>query len=647
MRDTREFQVREAYQYADSINPMLSNYDGYFFLRLTQDVGAGNYTPEDPLRAYPRPIPAPLLCRMTDWLHGLTGLSLQKLGFYLPSVLSCALCVAVLLWARLLGGPWTVAVAVLGAALAPYWLEVTAVGRFDKDCLNPVFLLLLAWCLARNDQAKGRARWFWLLGALAVLVPFNWWWQKAAAPISLGYVFLYAIFGFSRASAGERVLKLVLLSVAAIQVLFFLLPQEPGGLLLTERLRQVPDLLPLIFKTGSMATVSDAIDELTSLSLPDLARAAGGSLWTFGAGLAGLVWAGWFSGVAGEEKRERRVLVYLAPLLVFGLLSLHTRRFMLLFFPLVGLGLGYFVERTADLLSRRAHLAPRPVLSLLLAAVLLTPSLTVAWQQHPKPYLLRGDDRLALALKQAASERAVIWNWWDYGYFLQYRAQRFTILDGGMQNLRNCMLAACPLAGDDPVMAANWIRFFAARGLDSFTEISKVRGGGKEAVAWLKEAFSGERSAPDAFFPDVEAYVFLPVDFLRISKYWLDFGTWYDGKRPEKRLHLELFHAEGFDFEGDAPRLSSACRARGYESFPTVLQAGTDRLDGPALHTRPDPYLIHTPASPWVYAADFPVTQTLAFQLTVPTGFHHPCFEPVLYDPAIGGVWRVRSCRPQ
>ena len=641
IRDAREFDVREAYRYADSGSSMLTNYDGYFFLRMAQDLGEGNYTPEDSLRAYPRPTPAPLLCRLTDWLHGATGLSLQNLGFYLPPVLSCALCVAVLLWARVLGGPWAVGMAVLGVALAPYWLEVTAVGRFDKDCLNPVFLLLLAWCLARNDQAEGKARWFWLLGALAVLILFNWWWQKAAAPLSLGYMLLYAVFGFGRAPVGERVLKIVLLSVTAIQLMFFLLPQDPGGVMLWERFRQVPDLLPMIFKTGSMATVSDAIDELTSMRPLELARLSGGSLWSFAAGLAGLAWTAW------TDKEKRRAMIYLAPLLVFGLFSLHTRRFVILFFPLIGLGLGCFVERAANLPAGRTRLTPVPVLSVLLTIVLLAPSLAAAWRQHPKPYLLRGDDRLALALRRDASERAVVWNWWDYGYFLQYRAQRFTILDGGMQTLRNCVLGAVPLVSDDPVMAANWIRFFAAHGLESFAELSKARGGDKQAVAWLKEVFSGRQSGSEMFFPDVETYLFLPVDFLRINKYWLDFGTLYDQKRPEKRVHLELFQALGFQFEGDTPSLSPACRARGYTSFPTVLRAGVDRLDGPSLHTRPDPYLIHTDASPWVYAADFPVTQTLAFQLTVPTGFHHPCFEPILYDPAIGGVWRVTSCRPE
>lgn len=636
-RDTADLRSRPAYRYADGSGPMLTNFDGYFFLRLTQDLLTGDYTREDPLRAYPRPVPAPLLCRLTSWLHLFSGGSLQNAAFFLPPLLSCGLLAAVLLWARLLGREWCAAVAVCAAALAPYWLEVTAVGRFDKDCLNPVFVLLAAWCLARNHLSAGRARWAYLLGAFGVLLLFNWWWPKAAAPISLAYVLLWAVCGHKQAPKPERLLKLALPAGAAGFLFFVLIQGQTGTSGLWGRFAQALDLLPMIFKTGSMAHVSGAIDELTGLTPSGLALACSGSWWAFAAGLAGLAWV----------VRERRgTVIYLLPLLVFGLFSLHAQRFLLLFFPLIALGAGCFVERTADLLARNVHSALRRMLYVLLAALLLAPCLVSAWRQLPKPYIRQGSDRLALVLREKAPKHAVIWNWWDYGYFLQYRTRRFTLLDGGMQTQRNCMLAAVPLASDDPVMAANWIRFFAAYGVERFAAVSNDKGGDQNAVAWLKRVFGGMIAAPEEYFPEVETYLFLPVRFLRLSKYWLDFGTLYTANRPDLRVHLELFPAEGFIFGDAGVRLSQDCRARGYTQFPTVLEAGTDRLDGVALHTRPDPYLIHTPSSPWVYAADFPVTQTLAFQLAVPTGFQHPCFEPVSYDPAVGGVWRVRACLP-
>ncbi len=640
VRDLRTLQASPSFQYADGQIPMLTNFDGYFFMRLSQDLLSDSYEAQDPLRAYPRPLPAPLLSRVLSWLHQATGGSLRTLGVYLPPLLSCALIAAVLLWARMLGGGWCVAVSVLAAASGPYWLEVTAAGRLDKDCLNPVFLLLLAWCLARNQLARGAQRWLFLLGAAVVLLLFNWWWQKPGAALGLGFALIWALFGYARASWPERILKILLL-VGTGSVLLYFLSQGQGAGMLWERYAQARDLLPLIFKTGSMAQVSGSIDELTGLSLHELALSSNGSWWALVAGVIGILWTAWTS------REKFPALVFFMPLFLFGLLALGAQRFVLLFFPLAALGCGCFVERISALPLCRTKFFSRQGCCMALAALLLAPSLLSAWQQAPRPFLRQAEDRLALDLRDNAGKDAVIWNWWDYGYFLQYRTGCFTLLDGGMQTVRNCMLAAVPLACDDPVMAANWIRFFAAYGLDRFESVSADRGGEAQAVAWLQEVFSGKQPAPDACFPEVEVYVYLPVRFLRLSKYWLDFGTMYGASRPEKRIHLELFPAAGFSFGPQEVRLSKACRTRGYTSFPTVLKAGEDRLDGPALHSRPDPYLIHTPASPWVYAADFAVTQTLAFQLAVPTGFHHPCFEPVSYDPALGGVWRVRSCRPR
>ena len=85
-------------------------------------------------------------------------------------------------------------------------------------------------------------------------------------------------------------------------------------------------------------------------------------------------------------------------------------------------------------------------------------------------------------IRENMPEDTAIASWWDYGYFMQYRARRRTIADGGTSYGEKvfCFLGKALLA-DDPARMTGILRMLEA---SSFTAVDElVRCGATEAEA--------------------------------------------------------------------------------------------------------------------------------------------------------------------
>lgn len=75
--------------------PLLRNFDGYYYLRLAREIRDGKYRPVDELRTAPepppRPTPPPLLSYLTVAFSSMTMLSLDWVAALLPVLLSLSL----------------------------------------------------------------------------------------------------------------------------------------------------------------------------------------------------------------------------------------------------------------------------------------------------------------------------------------------------------------------------------------------------------------------------------------------------------------------------------------------------------------------------------------------------------------------------
>jgi len=624
--------------------PLLTNYDGYHYLRLTRAALAGEPTPS-----------RPLLVTLTGALSRLTGASPEAVAFALPPFLAWISGLAVLAWAAMAGGPVLIVVAGLAVGLCPYWIDDTGAGRFDTDGLIPFFLYACALALHGAAFGTRRARAFGL-GAFAILAwAFARWWPPglALAGLCLGGYALSACFPQPRA------MRLVKLGLGLVLLVLLGAVLADAGELFPRWLGQQVHYahVHLGFVTrldAAKADVAASIRELRGLDYATLGRQAAGSLPTLAAALAGLAWLLW---------RSPRAACSLAPLLLLAGLSLRANRFLIVAFPLLALGLGAFVERFVWTLPfwRGPGIVWRNARVLVTAAVaasLLWPSFTQLLHYAPERLFTRAHDRLARSIREHSPAQALIWCWWDDGYFLQAQAGRRTFIDGGAQTPDRIFVTAFPLATADAVLARNWIRFFATHGINALHRLDAAYGTRELAVSRLIEALSGRTPHPDlaralgladhdavhAFlFPRADVLLYLPVDLLLRSGHWLAMGATPGHPAPPPGNHVDLFPGDSFSVNpaDNALTLSPACRAKGYVHFPGVFLVDARGLNFSLLARVPDPFLILREGSPWAFVVDRPAIHTMAFRLLSGIDPNLTTFRPLRYEPASGGVWQV------
>ncbi|MBW1735946.1 MAG: hypothetical protein JRJ71_16460, partial [Deltaproteobacteria bacterium] len=153
-------------------------------------------------------------------------------------------------------------------------------------------------------------------------------------------------------------------------------------------------------------------------------------------------------------RRHYRIISMLLFPILLALLSFMAQRFLIYLIPLYALGLAYLLHWIAGskLLSRINPGAGRLIMVLLCVAVLgLSGKRALVTTINPK--ITPRDVDLALAIGKHAPKDAVIWTWWDLGYFMQFHTGRRAIIHGGNQNSDLIFITAFPLTVRDPVLA--------------------------------------------------------------------------------------------------------------------------------------------------------------------------------------------------
>ena len=638
--------------YADSATPMLTSFDSFYYLRLSHDLAASNYARQDPLAAFDRPWPAPLMVTVVAGLSKNSGVRLEVLAFVFPAAAAATLAAVMLLWAYAFAprGPATglfLFTTTLAATLSPYWVETASVGAFDTNALIPQLFLLTGWSFYKFAVTRTAQRWLFVAGFLGCWYLFGRWWTPGFG-VGLLYVAAYAATFLLETGRCERGVKIVLLCSL---LLFFgsALFGVPGFLpaSLGDPLRYVHKHVALVLKLsapGDMGAIGASIIELSGLSPGELAEESAGHVLVFVVALAGLMFA---------PRRNPAAFAFLVPFLLFGLVALRANRFVTLFFPVVALGLGLAIVVAAERLGRL-----RPA-AWLLAALALAPLAAHAVGFAPTPQFSSAADGLALAIRAKTPADALVWTWWDYGYFLQCRAGRKTLFDGGSQTADRYFVVGRGIVEPDARLAANWIRFFAARGVAAYYQLSRQCGGNEKAVRFLEDGLSGRRDAvalkaahPGVGIPDLDSYLFpevtvclyLPWHLMRINGHWLSHGTRYSPTPMRFRNHVDVFPREGFgfDFANNRATLSTACAAKGYVAFPTLARAPVSGLEAATLVGRPAPFLIAPDESPYVFIAGPQAASSLAFRLLV-LRESIPGFRLLSFDLQAGGVWEVEK----
>ncbi|NTV43814.1 MAG: hypothetical protein HGA63_10995, partial [Syntrophobacteraceae bacterium] len=491
-------------------------------------------------------------------MHRATGVPLERIAFYLPPLLGSLLVVILFLWGNALGGRVVALTTSLAGVSGVYWCLRSSLGRFDTDCLNPVFAYLIIFLVYLFVTVQSRIRFLYLFASLVAVYLFGLWWIPGMRLGVFLIVLAYSASFFVASSRGERLLKIGLLIIMAAVGLTIglgftgILPAS-----LTRWFGPEFEYLGLMTTTSAspLPNVGQSITELHSLSLRGLALATSGNEIPILASVAGLFFL---------FKNRKDVACFLFPGLLFGLSSLFSERFLIFFIPLYAIGIGYLL---GDVLLNctYARKLPSPFLRWgiwgAISALLLFPGFYWSIATQSKPRQTVTDVHLARALAEQPDSQALVWAWWDSGYFLQYFSGKKTIIDGGSQTPEKVFIAAYPLACEKLVLARNWMRFFAAHPDGNLGILTSRFGDFPKAVSFLAEVLGNPADFDDLLnkyglndppfwrqylFPEAETLVY--VDYLTLDKsyWWFYYGTW-DFERREG-VHPNFLKNKGTNF---------------------------------------------------------------------------------------------------
>lgn len=660
--------------YYDHGTPLMSTLDAYYYLRLTAQVineretkaGIGDSSEQSPTRM-------PLLASLTALIHKTSNLPIEQIAFYLPPVLGSCMAIVYICWGYSLGGPIVALLASLAGLSSFYWYNRTCLGRFDTDCLNPFFVFAILFLVYRFVVSKGRVRLFYLASALVMAWTFNAWWTQAS---HLGFIlitFSYSLSFYLPSPRAERVVKIALL-IATGGILLFTFTHFQHALpdQLVSFINAYAGQFALISKNNMSNSifpdVGKSISELQPLSFNGMVGEVGGHLAPFVISMIGLCLL---------FKRNKDAACFLLTGLFLASLSLTARRFLIFFIPLYALGLGYFMGEIilkGKLLQRLAKPLLKWGIFLLIAGGLLSPNLCMSLTRHRGPSLTPGDVFLARNIINKTGNKAVVWSWWDYGYFLEYITGTKAFIDGGTQSPERTFISAFPLTCNNPVLARNWMRFFAAHDLDGLYILTHYLGSSTKALHFLEEILArpdrsshiletyglGDLAAWNRYlFPDVPVFLYLNADLLNKTYWWYYFGTW----NPERRegTHPEFWIARIED-PGNCIKdgvltigkksikvngLVVAGLKGGVHKKPTHIKNSWLQSQSPGhifkdkVSIEDEGVAISMKNSNLFYILNGQSLQTLVFKLLLLLPYGTTGFDPLVYSPQIGGVWRT------
>ena len=567
--DIREWQTRPGQAFLHG-EPLLTTFDGYFYLNLSRDLLTDTYTPVDEKQVVPegrkRPFPPPLLAVLGAWGVKISGLSLNWIGTVLPPVLGVLLALPLFFLGRYFGGAVMGGTAAISGLLFPYYIYRSNAGWFDTDCLNVTFATASIYFFLKFVRGSGLRR-YWYFGAgCFIYLLFLWWWDQAPVVVSVICLsnLAVALFFFHRPSKKEAYYFYGIL--LAIGTIFFL---WHGWAIPKQIYHTITSLFDYIYTSKNVAGVfpsaSITVSEQVRPGFDEIVTKSTGSMAVFIAACVGLI--------SLFLRRPKDSLFLLVPLGMASLSFFFAKRFLIFLNPITALGLGAFVAFIWHCRKRYKIAAPLTpvVLGLLIWPTLSSDLATTHWPKEPGA-IVAG----MAAAGEHTPENAIIWTWWDHGYNMRYWADRGVIADGSYHGGNISLYNALPLTLHNDRLSANFMQFYAARGskgmeriyglfsgdhANALTFLQKTLAVGPEDAPKIIQDFAVEQAPGkymlddpellDFLFPPDPKPIYLFLDWrLTITSYWWYwFGSWdfakKDGIHPVFDLTTAVSVKEG------------------------------------------------------------------------------------------------------
>ena len=226
--DYSQWQQNKKIFFVDE-EPAMINGDGYYYLRLAQDILHDKYHVIDEKRLVgdrvKRPVPAPLISQITALTSSFFGASLEKIAVLLSPILGSLIAIITYLLTRAVGvGVIGSLVASLLSVLSITFFERTRLGFYDTDSMNVIFPLMESYFFLRFTQIKTFNRYYFLIAGLSSFLLFLIWWNQAYIVVFATFVvpFLLALWHCSKQTTNIALLSgILLIFVTLLSMLLF------------------------------------------------------------------------------------------------------------------------------------------------------------------------------------------------------------------------------------------------------------------------------------------------------------------------------------------------------------------------------------------------------------------------------------------
>ena len=180
LEDIRDWQQQPDIAFYQG-EPVLTNFDGYYYLTLARDLVEGTYNKVDEKRAVPdgidRPSPPPLMSVMAAAVAKVTPFSMSWIGAVFPAVVGVLLALPLFGLGRYYGGAAMGLTAALMGLVSHYYVYRSNLGWFDTDCMNITWAMISAWCFLNFGVKQTSRRYLYFAAGLVNTALFLWWWD--------------------------------------------------------------------------------------------------------------------------------------------------------------------------------------------------------------------------------------------------------------------------------------------------------------------------------------------------------------------------------------------------------------------------------------------------------------------------------------
>ncbi|QJT08361.1 STT3 domain-containing protein [Oceanidesulfovibrio marinus] len=522
--------------FSDDI-PLLINMDGYFYLRMAEQIQQGTYDTLDEKSVYPqgasrRSVP-PLLSSITAWTSSTFSMRLEDAALLIPAIIGSLLVFPMFFVGRFYGGNLAGICAALFAAVGPGFVERSSVGFFDTDGGNIFFAATCAAMFMQFGARKSWKRYLWLAGGFVSYGLFLLWWDQTLEAVSA--VALLPLVGALivdyRPRRREAAIFFAALAVVGLAFIFL----QGSGFIGASIERATRTLAYVKKETTAFPNPAMFVGEQQRLQLSLISERTMGSMIGMILGFAGLTLLVW---------KQRLRCHYLSGFIITGVMSFLAARFVIFLIPLLALGIAYLITWLWSRDNEQSiwRLAAIGCFALALLLQMMTiygfRQVSVA-SSHPEV------TEVMLKLKDLTPDNSVLWANWDIAYPLMLYSDRATIVDGQSRTAERFWINCVPFACATQRQAANWMQFYVAHGEEGLQKAKNDLGGtwaaalprlldllamGPDAAGEsLRQEFNSpeERGAMLAFlFPQDTPPIYLFLDHRSMHTPWYTVGRW-------------------------------------------------------------------------------------------------------------------------